>query len=179
MTETQPVCERCGAPARFHITGEQTGVATVRHLCIDCVIADSGDSSDKPKDVLGRVAVLVSIGLLVLGLSLFADFLKLGRVEGFGTYQTIAVVATGILAATGLSMRVPLMAVTGLLMGIIVVLADWIHLGAVPGFGYNQAMGVLLGLLLILAGFLLFHRHRRDRLAMPTSPEAPGTASTS
>jgi hypothetical protein len=56
-------------------------------------------------------------------------------------------------------MRRPLLLGLGALVVLVSALADVLRIGGDPGFGYTQGVGVLVGIVLIIAG--LWWRHRR------------------
>jgi hypothetical protein len=150
------VCERCGAPALVSITSELGASASVRHLCLAC--ADSEECVPEADRTLNYSAVLISIGAVVALLSGAADYLGAGRVSGFGWKQDAGILAAGVIVFLSTLLRIPTLFAIGALGGILAALADMLKFGREPGFGWDQGLGVLLGVILIAAGLLEAHR---------------------
>ena len=55
-------------------------------------------------------------------------------------------------------MRAWVVIVLGVLLVLISLFADELGLGGPPGFGWKQGLGVVIGVLMILAGFYLRRR---------------------
>jgi uncharacterized membrane protein len=53
------------------------------------------------------------------------------------------------------------MLVVGVVLALASILADRIGLGAMPGFGWKQTLGLLVGLALIVLGLWRRRRNRR------------------
>jgi len=156
MSESKPRCEVCGKPALVHISSEDADGTTLRHLCLQCA---ANEDQPPPRDrILNLAAVLLVVGLFVLMISLFADALALGRHEGFGWQQLAGLALAGVLTLTAAVMRTPTLLVIGLMMGSSIILADSLGFGSDEDFGMQQIAGLLLGLLLIGAGWLVARR---------------------
>ena len=156
MSESKPSCEVCGEPANVHISNENADGTSLRHLCLQCA-ADEDDLAPQ-EQILNLAAVLMVVGLFILAISLFADFLAFGRHEGFGWQQQAGLVLAGVLVLTAAVVRIPTVLAIGLMIGAITVLADWLGLGDTEGFGKQQIAGAFLGLLLIGVGWLVARR---------------------
>ncbi|GEM_PF-2734563 len=103
---------------------------------------------------LHHAAVLTVLGLYLLLLALLADQLRLGNTQGFGYQQWAGVLLAAVLLLTGALLRIPTLAVIGLLTGSLTLLADYLGLGRSPGFGGRQAIAAALGVLLLITGCL-------------------------
>ena len=153
MSRPKPPCERCGSPALVHITNEAPSGATVRHLCLRC--ADVEETAfDGQEQYLNYGAILISVGMIALLLSVFADELNFGSSQGFGAKQELALAMAMICVFTAALIRVPTLMVIGVLGGGLTVLADVLHFGHDPGFGWHQQLGTLIGALLVVCGWL-------------------------
>ncbi len=165
MSRIKPGCEKCGAPALVTIanegssmpstatTQETQGAATMRYLCLRC--ADDEELSRQKRDAsLNYSAILISVGLVSLFLSVFADWLGFGRSEGFGWKQDIGLVAAAVLVLTAAIVRIPTMLIIGVFTGALSILADLFQFGHERGFGWHQMMGTAFGIVLIGAGIL-------------------------
>lgn len=167
MAELALACERCGGAALVHMTHEIGQGPGVRHLCLDCAewLDDPVPARDQS---VSRGAILVAVGAFTLILSLFADQLDLGREEGFGWKQYLAVTLGVVLVTAAAIVRVGTLLIIGGLFVIVVALADWLGLGSQAGFGLRQASGCLLGLALTLGGAV--RARRRLNRASPAHP---------
>lgn len=152
-----PTCERCGAPAIVHIRLDASDPDTVHHLCLNCADAETAepyhDGQRDPRLVIG--ALLVVVGLMVLIISVGADFFAFGRGTGFGWKQMAGVVCGAVLLFVGTILRAESVAVVGLIMAGITFLADYLGFGSTPGFGGQQLVGTILGAALTLAGLAI------------------------
>lgn len=113
-----------------------------------------------PDRSLEQSLAMLAVGSFILAISLAADFLHFGGTAGFGWKQIAGLVLAAVLTLAGALMRVPAMLSVGLLFGGITILADWLGFGGDPGFGMQQGMGAIVGLCVILAGFV-YARMRR------------------
>lgn len=153
MNRNKPACERCGAVALVHITSEAASEISVRHLCLRC--ADLEESAPAPRDrYLHYGAILMSIGSIILIISLLADYLKFGNSEGFGPLQQLGLGMALICVFTAALIRVPTLMIIGLLGGLLTILADLFQFGHDAGFGWHQKLGAMVGAMLILSGWL-------------------------
>lgn len=152
------ICERCGKPAIVHITNDESGSPGIRHLCLDCAEAQADLPHAEPG--LNFSALLISVGLFVLAISVFAEVLGFGSDEGFGWQQLVGLTVAGVLVLSGATIRIPTIVAIGLMIGGITILADYMDIGGKEGFGYKQIIGAALGGLLALAG-VLFGRRRQ------------------
>lgn len=148
---TSPLCETCGAPADVHISNVQNGVATLRHFCADCEDAVVRDLASR-RNRVGDAAVFIVLGVVVLGMSVLADAVRLGATDGFGKQQWGALLAGGLLLLLGAVTRARTLLVLGCVTVILAALADLLALGGASGYGVHQMLGSLLGVALILAG---------------------------
>jgi len=96
MNLSGPRCERCGEPARVHITSEVVQDGGVRHLCLTC--ADQIDEAYTPRSQFEPPRRSDGGRGVHAGLSFFADWIGIGRSAGFGWKQYI-VLALGLLLA--------------------------------------------------------------------------------
>ena len=170
-TKPKPVCERCGAVAIVHIRPNAADAETVYHFCLTCADAVAGDYSrdDLPdQHRRNRAALFVLVGLIVLVLSVGADFFHFGQAEGFGWKQMTGLFCGIALVVLGSIIRSQTVALTGLIMGGLTLLADWLGFGSSPGIGWQQMAGILLGTVLVLAG-LYVTRRRWVLLTPPTN----------
>jgi len=62
------------------------------------------------------------------------------------------------------------LAVVGLLVGLLSVLADVIRLGGSPGFGRGQIIGVVVGAVILIVGVVIFARSRPTPLQAAPPP---------
>lgn len=157
MNETRPVCERCGAPARVHTSGHGADGRKIRHLCLACADAEEADAPARERG-LNHAAILLSVGVIVLLLSLLADVLKFGQEKGFGWKQQSGILVGGILVLSAALLRIPTLLVIGLVAAALSTLADHLGFGSGEGFGSHQILGVAAGILLIVAGLLMRRR---------------------
>jgi di/tricarboxylate transporter len=107
-----------------------------------------------------RAALLAILGLIILVLSIGADFFAFGRAEGFGWKQMSGVLCGAVLVLIGAVVRTQTVALAGLILGGLSLLADWLRFGKSPGFGGEQTLGTLLGVILLLVGLSLSFRKR-------------------
>lgn len=150
MAEPYQPCERCGGPALLHLMHGVGRDAGTHHLCLRC--AEALPESETEPAASGRGTVLAAVGLFVLFLSLFADQLKLGRQDGFGWKQHLALSLGAVLFMTAAIVRVRTLVIIGALCVAVVVLADRLGLGREPGFGALQAAGCVLGVAMTAVG---------------------------
>jgi len=147
------VCKLCGAPALVHIRPDASDERTVHHFCLRCAdlnaAADEWDAADRR---LNRAAVCALAGLIVLVISVGADFFAFGRADGFGWKQMTGVFCGAAFFLTGTLLRASTLILVGLIMGGVTLLADWLAFGSSPGFGWHQILGTLLGVFLLVGG---------------------------
>lgn len=160
-TKTDPAasgssCEKCGAPALVHISNGSGQVSLMRHLCLDCAAAE--DALVPRERTLNLAALLIVVGLFTLAISAAADALHLGATANFGVRQLASTALALILVIAGAIIRIPTVAVVGIMMGSITLLADWLALGGRAGFGFKQTIGCMLGCVLIAVGLALSRR---------------------
>jgi len=158
MSETEPVCQDCGAPANTHIssvTGAGLGMEHLCNLCANTRYSATRDDTHRRS----RGVVLILVGSFVLFISLFADQLAFGHSDGFGWRQAAGFGVACLVFLIGTLVRVPALIVSGMGIGGVALLADWMQLGAMHGFGRQQAMGVLFGALMILVGIMVSRPH--------------------
>lgn len=162
VSETQPLCEKCGRPALVHVTNEIGHEGMVRHYCMEC--AGRQDQIPRRGDRrLNRGLVLMLLGTFTLTFSLFADQIGFGQSPGFGWKQDITLVLGVVLVGVGTLVRASTLFLMGGIIAVLALLADWLHLGSKRGFGYEQTLGTILGFLFLLAGIVRIMR-ADDRL---------------
>ena len=162
MTSANPpnhVCVVCGAQATTHISNVHKGRPTMEHFCTEC--ADKrGQPEFPPRQKRGMSAVIIVTGLFITGLSLSADRLGFGSSAGFGWRQQGGLVLAGLLVLVGAVTRASTLIISGLSIGFLTVLADLLNFGNMPGFGWQQRLGTIIGLAMILAGLALAYPKR-------------------
>lgn len=158
MSAGKTTCEKCGEPAIVHITGSDAG--PTRHLCLQCAAEE--DVAPQRERVLNFVVILIVVGLFILFISVLADSLGFGDIEGFGWKQMIGLVLGVTLVLAGGLMRVPTITVVGLMITGITLLADWLGFGSSEGFGIQQVCGVLFGSALVVVGLTKAGRRTTD-----------------
>jgi len=99
-------------------------------------------------------AVAIIVGFFVLVISIFADVLGFGESEGFGWEQWTGVALSGVLVLTGGIMQIPTILAVGLITGAITILADWLKIGDIEGFGSQQAWGSVIGASMVVFGVI-------------------------
>ena len=162
--EPRPVCESCQRPAIVQIRNAFAGNVLIRYLCLDCADAED-DASPGQKRRLNLAAITITLGLYVLGVSVFADALGFGSAEGFGRQQWAGVAITGVLVLVAAIMQIPTLLVAGLLLGGTTLLADWLGLGDIPGFGSLQMLGTALGVGLTVIGLGVGRQKKKEQEA--------------
>lgn len=147
------MCEKCGAVANIHTSDFVGGTATVRHFCQDCF----GD--EKPPSAYshrrGEAAIVAAVGLIVLLMSVAADYLRFGKEVGFGSHQQLGVIIGIILLILGAVARAGSIITIGASAVALSVVADWVGFGSSPGFGAQQLLGTVLGVGMLLSAFKL------------------------
>jgi hypothetical protein len=176
MVKSEFKCERCGARAVVHIGHDPEYDNIIRDFCLRC--ADDVDEERRPRRGLNLAAIVVSSGLTILLLSLFADVLAFGRSPGFGWKQDIGVVIGACLVFVGAIMPVPTLLVIGLQAAALSLLADRLGFGSGEGFGPHQQLGTAAGIVILLIG-LAWSRWKSRRgpqprqVPQPSPPQAP------
>ncbi|MEE9293586.1 MAG: LPXTG cell wall anchor domain-containing protein [Phycisphaerae bacterium] len=158
--EPESVCENCGAPANVHISDVTRGVAKIRNLCAGCVDEIERHRINYRRRT-GDAVTLIVFGLIVLVLSVLADFLPLGGEEGFGWRQRQGVVIGGILVLLGAIVRARAILLIGIMMTVLSMLADWLAFGRAEGFGSQQMLGSAMGVAVVALGLWLARRRNR------------------
>ena len=153
MAQAKPLCDKCGAPALVNIKSEDANGLTVRHLCLACADVEE-IARTRPQPSLNYSAILISVGLVVLILSACADWLAFGDSSGFGWKQDTGVLLAVVLILIASIVRISTLMVIGLLTAMLTILADLFQFGHDKGFGSHQIIGVVLGLVMIVAGIL-------------------------
>lgn len=162
MSESMPVCEKCGGPAIVHIRSEAGEYPDMHHFCMGCAALEESAAPVRSRR-RNEGAVLIAVGLFTFLLSVFADQLKFGRSEGFGWKQFVGAWIGMILVGVGAIMRIATVLVIGLIFTLLTVLADWLGFGSKAGFGWQQMCGTALGAGLAAAGLVLAGRRRTAR----------------
>lgn len=127
---------------------------STRHLCLACAEAHDGGAVQAERG-LNLSAVLVCVGAFGLFISVFADWLALGRSGLFGVWQLTGLAMGGVLLLTGAMVRILTVALIGLCVIVLTLLAEWVGLGTAPGFGVHQVTGTIISVLAILIGAVL------------------------
>ncbi len=165
MSFVSPICETCGVPAVVHINSGASAGPRMRHLCFGC--ADREDmSAGSCKRRLNPGAVLAAVGLMMLVISLLADYLAFGGSEGFGWRQLLGVALAGVMILIGAAIWVPTLLAVGLIGAVMTILADRLAFGSSDGFGWQQILGCLVGVCLSFGGIDL--ARRRELRADPS-----------
>jgi hypothetical protein len=151
-TLVRPTCDRCGAPANVHISDIVAGEPVVRRFCPDCADEIPEEVHTPAGRRSAQAAVLLVVGGLVLFLSLTADVLKFGASQGFGVHQWVGVSIGGLVMLLGAVTRAATLLMIGAIGTGLAFLADWLAFGSSEGFGLQQIIGCMLGLLLLGAG---------------------------
>ena len=162
VSEPKPVCENCGGPAVVHIRNEAAGVVVVRHLCLLCADAEDHAAPARERELNFPVA-LITVGLIILLMSTFADVLAFGSSAGFGWQQWSGIALAGVLALAGAIMQIPTLLLIGLITGAVTVLADWLAFGSAEGFGWQQMLGSALGAALIAVALTIARAMAREQ----------------
>jgi len=167
MTTARPTCQRCGAGARVHISSPgPASTSTLSHYCLAC--ADELDrlASVRPpsRSRIADALVLVLVGTMVTGVSLFADSLRLGGSAGFGHNQWSGVALGGVLLLCGAATRAPLLLVAGAIVAGVSAAADYLRADG-ASFGWTQRSGVIVGLTLLVVGLTLLGFRFKRRAA--------------
>ena len=153
MTQAKPSCDKCGAPALVNIKSEGANGPTVRRLCLTCADVEEIDR-DQRGPSLNYSAILISVGFVVLMISALADWLAFGDSSGFGWKQYAGVLLAAVLILTASIVRISTLMVIGLLTAMLTMLADLFQFGHDKGFGLHQILGIVLGVVMIVAGIL-------------------------
>ena len=110
------------------------------------------------------IALLV-VGIIAMAVSLFANQLGIGITSVFGYKQSLGAVLGAVVAAVGFFLTTDNAKLTGILLlagGVILLVAslfaDMFGLGVTPGFGYNQIIGAVVGVLSAVVGYFLMSR---------------------
>ena len=110
---------------------------------------------------------LLAIGIVILVVSLFADSFGIGERPGFGVDQALGCVVGAFLTAVGLFFAVDMFGnntanISLLVIGIgllaVSLLADVIGIGDDPGFGNQQMMGTIAGVVITAFGLFIMLR---------------------
>ena len=108
--------------------------------------------------------VLLVVGVVVMAVSLFANQFGIGVTAVFGYKQSLGAVLGAAMAAAGFFWTTNNAKLTGILLlagGVILLLAslsaDLFGFGT-PGFGYNQVIGAVAGILSAAVGYFLMSR---------------------
>lgn len=115
------------------------------------------------KKVIG--IVLLVVGIVVMALSLFANQFGIGLTAVFGYKQSLGAVLGAAITAMGFFWTTDNAKLTGILLLaggaillVVSLLADMFGFGGTPGFGYNQIIGSVAGVLSAVAGYFLAFR---------------------
>jgi hypothetical protein len=168
MSDNEFTCQDCGDRAIVHIGHDPEYGNVIRDFCLRCAAADEA-AQRRPQKGLNLPAVVVSSGLTILLLSVFADAMTLGHSSGFGWKQDAGIIAGVCLVLVSLAFRVPTLLAIGLQVSGLSLLADWLKLGDGEGFGEQQLIGTIVGALLILLG-LAWSRRRETNWSLKNAP---------
>lgn len=158
VRDPAPRCQSCGAPAVVHVTAVADSAPTVRHFCHACADQAHLERAQRRR-YRGAIAAAGAIGVVVLSLSLSADWLRFGRSEGFGGYQQIGVILGLLLFSLGAAARAPTLVIVGAFTGVLSLLADWFDFGRAEGFGWQQILGSLVGAAIIVSAIVVARKH--------------------
>jgi hypothetical protein len=167
-----------------HISNEEAQGQTLRHLCLTCADKEYLDSL-RPKPWMNWATLLVTVGGVILFVSLLADKLGLGESEGFGWKQTGLMVLAAVVVQIGAVIQIPTLLLAGLIAGLIGAAADYVGFGNAPDFGVQQMAGTALGSLLVIVGLVVARRSARaeqdavERQENATARAAPPSSSDS
>lgn len=159
MSQSRAVCERCGKPAIVHIGSERATEPIIHHFCIPCAEIENATAQEE-EVFLDGTAILVVIGLYILLISAFADEVAFGGHAGFGWKQIAGTLIGVILVGAGAATRIPTLVLIGLITGSLTIVADWVGYGSHPGFGFQQQIGSILGLGMMLYGLIRAWRRK-------------------
>lgn len=101
---------------------------------------------------------MLAIGLFVFTVSALADLLQFGNSEGFGWQQGAGLILAAVLAMMGSLFGVLALVVIGVVIGLLTLLADFFSFGSHPEFGVQQILGSFVGAILMLVGLRLIRR---------------------
>ncbi|MEW6251791.1 MAG: hypothetical protein AB1716_14190 [Planctomycetota bacterium] len=170
-------CDVCGALARLQVLeGYRNGQPAVRRVCLTCAEATVfTPARRRPSGHLriGQIAVL--LGLVLIALGLFGDWLVPARHGGFGWKQQSGLMLGSAVLFFGLLLGAELVALAGGLLLGGAVCADWFGLAQGPGIGWRQQTLAAAGALLILGGGLRSRWALRRRSAAPAAARPAGT----
>jgi hypothetical protein len=161
-------CARCAADARVSVlTGYPGGRPQRVWFCLRC--ADGaydefvGVANPSRRRRLGVGSLLLAAGVLLMVVSLLADTLGINGSPGFGWFQQSAVILGGVLLLLGAVSRADIVAVIGTLLLLAGLLADVAGRMGSPGFGWRQALALVVGFALFVSGWLIrAHAHRGE-----------------
>ena len=110
------------------------------------------------------IALLI-VGIIVMALSLFANQLGIGITAVFGYKQSLGAVLGAAITAAGFlwttnnaKLTGTLLLAGGAVLFVVSLIADMIGIGGTPGFGYNQIIGSVAGILSAAVGYFLMSR---------------------
>lgn len=172
-------CNTCGNPAAVHISNMVRGKRLAVDLCMACADRRAQAAGAGPRFRLSMTradvgGILIAVGLFVLALSAFADFLKFGGSEGFGWKQGAGLVLAGMLALTGSVFGVLMFLVIGVVIGTLTLLADVLAFGSNDGFGIQQLLGTIIGAVILIVGLRLVARSPRGKpISIDASASSP------
>lgn len=129
----------------------------LRRLCLECADRDHEPPARFGKG-LNYSVILISVGVIIVLLSALADRRNVASTPGFGWKQDIVVVLSGLLVVIATLLRIPTLAVIGLLAGVLSLLADVFQFGSDPGFGWYQMGGLFAGLITASIGMQMARR---------------------
>lgn len=160
ISSSRPICQECGADADVHVSNIVGAEKVVYHLCQLCADEFQVDHPTGRRRS-GFAAMVITFGAMTTLISLFADPLAMGDGETFGWQQKTGLIVAGILVLLGAVMRAQTLLMLGVFLGVLDLLADWLHLGSQPGFGIQQLTGTLVGMGIILVGVFVARARRR------------------
>lgn len=109
--------------------------------------------------------VLLVVGVVLMIVSLAADRIGIGGAPGFGYKQSLGSVVGAFVTAAGFylasgnrKLTGTLLLAGGAILLVVSLIADMIGLGVNAGFGYNQMIGSVTGVIAAVIGFVLFSR---------------------
>ena len=115
------------------------------------------------RKVIGLIILLAGIAFAFL--SLMADQMGIGSMLGFGYKQSVGGLLGAVAGLFGIHLLVGSRRLTGFLsllggaaLFVLSLIADLIGIGSAPGFGYNQIIGTVAGIIIVVVGFGLISK---------------------
>ena len=170
------MCEHCGGPARVYVLeGYADGRPKFRCVCLGCLETLGPVLASGPRRRPLRLRVLVlMVGVVLLAIGAFGDYLIPNTPVGFGWHKQIGVALAGALLLVGLLLGAEVIALGGGLFLAGCVFAGEFGLTKGAGVGWKQGFMIAAGGWLLLVGWLgprLIQRVRHARAWASRAPE--------